>query len=111
MLARSDAMRQLLLDHGADVTLRDGWGRTAFLATRNSLFLQDGVDINDQDDEGETALMKAVDHGELEHVEWLLVRRANVDAKDIGEETALSRARDSGDATLIELLTKAGAKD
>jgi uncharacterized protein len=111
MLARSDDMRRLLLDHGADVTLRDSWGRTAFMATRNPLFLQEGVDINDQDDDGETALMKAVDCGEPGRVEWLVANGADVNAKDVGGESALTRARDSGFAALVDLLTKAGARD
>ena len=55
--------------------------------------------------------LKAVDRGELGQVEWLLANGADVDAKDVGGETALTRARDSGDVALIDLLTKAGAKD
>jgi ankyrin repeat protein len=109
MLARSEAMRRFLLVQGADVALRDNWGRTAFIATRNPLFLKQGVHINDQDLDGETALMKAVDQADLAQVEWLLTNGADVNARDEAGESALIRARASGLIAIIEILTKAGA--
>ena len=77
------------------------------MVTRNPLFLQDGVDINAQDDEGETALMKAIDATELDQVEWLLTNGADVNIRDESGETALDRASQNLIFTLSDILKKA----
>jgi uncharacterized protein len=109
MLARSDAMRRLLLEEVAALTARDDEGSTAFMRTRNPLFLQPGVDINDQNVVGETALMKAADLGEIDQVKWLLAHGADPTLRDTAGESALDRARADQCSVLIDILTRAEA--
>jgi uncharacterized protein len=63
--------------------------------------------VNDQ---GQTPLMRAAEHGHLEMVTLLLDNGALINRPDELGKTALIWAAEGGDATVIDALIKAGAK-
>lgn len=71
--------------------------------------LAGGVSVNSTDNEGETALMEAADHGNLHAVRNLIAAGANVNARDEDGETALMVAADEGNVAIIKALIAAGA--
>ena len=71
--------------------------------------LNQGVDINATDNDGETALMEAADGRNAEVVRVLIANGANVNAADEDGETALMIAADEGRAETVRLLLEAGA--
>ena len=99
-----------LLAAGADVNSRrlDQGGCAAHDFGSNALFwfsykgnknavklllAQPGIKLDDTNDDGNTALMAAAEHGHAEIVEMLLEAGANVSITDIGGETAITRAQ------------------
>jgi ankyrin repeat protein len=70
--------------------------------------LQQGADIEYQNEEGETALMIAVEHGH-NVVETLLAAGANMNAIDANGWTALMIASLNGDQAVVANLIKHGA--
>ncbi len=66
--------------------------------------LTKGVDINDKDDEGYTALHKAVAKGHRSAVVTLLVRGADMAEKDAKGRTPLMAAAEAGQADIVALL-------
>jgi hypothetical protein len=101
---RTDAVK-LLVERGAEVDLRDQWGRTALMyacsyeeaSTPERLeiikFLIDrGADVNAKTESGETALMYAAENQEAEYVKLLIDRGADVNAKDAEGDAAWAYA-------------------
>jgi ankyrin repeat protein len=68
------------------------------------------ADVNNQDVNGQTALMCASARGRLEEVNLLLENSADVNNKDMGDNTALKYALKNGYMEVVELLTKYIAK-
>ncbi|MES0491585.1 MAG: ankyrin repeat domain-containing protein [Leptospirales bacterium] len=75
--------------------------------------LKEGADINARDNslrnEGETALMKAVQNNDLATTRLLIERKANIDATDARGETALLLAAYLGHNEMTRLLVEKGA--
>lgn len=71
--------------------------------------IQDGVDLNDQNKDGITALMFAVYHRRNDAVKVLLDSRAEVDIADIDGNTALLHACNQRYPDTVEMLLKHGA--
>jgi hypothetical protein len=76
-------------------------------------FLERGVDANAREPKGYTLLMKTAssDAMPVDAVKALLERRAEVNAKSPEGKTALDFARLMGSTSIVDLLTKAGAKE
>jgi ankyrin repeat protein len=66
--------------------------------------LKQGADINDKDDQGETALHKAVARGHRSAVVALLVRGADMGEKDAKGRTPLMAAAEQGQNEIVSLL-------
>lgn len=109
-----------LLAHGADVKVRDKWrGATALYYADDPRSIQTlvarGADINAQDAEGNTALMRRAMDGKPEAVRVLLAAHARPNIKNKEGWTAMTmvRANNSGGKnvrSVIRLLKQAGAK-
>ena len=104
------AMITALLQAGADVNSRrlfqggcaaHDYGFTALILASYKgnksavklLLAQPGIKLNETNDDGDTALMAAAEHGHAEIVEMLLKAGANVSITDKGGETAITRAQ------------------
>ena len=119
------AVVEALLQAGADASISDEKGTTALMYALQepSPFNREGStalrveaaklllkgkvgDVNTQNENGETPLMRAVDLGEIEIVKSLLDHGANVDLSDVLGSTAAIRAYEK-DQTAIQQLLKA----
>jgi ankyrin repeat protein len=69
--------------------------------------LDEGVEVNQRDEYGSTALHWAAQHGSVEMVKVLLSRGADVHLKDKAGEDAIYLAADNGNAEIVQLLTEA----
>lgn len=86
-----------LLKHGANVNARDIYGQTplhicmSFFNTHKTaeLLLNNKADINIQNDQGTTALHKAVKNGDIKKIHLLLTHNADVSITTNKGETAL----------------------
>ena len=102
------AMLTALLEAGADVNSRNEYGFTALhIATYKGdndsvklLLAQPGIKLDQPNDDSDTALMMAAEHGHAEIVEMLLKAGADPRVADIGGETAMTRAQKSLERTL-----------
>ena len=113
---------QALLESGADANEKDGWGDTALISAladhsnpqmtpervhaqvERLLSLADKIDVNAQNEKGETALMRAIRLGNIEVIKLLLSRGARVNASDVLGETAFVLAYKKNDPGLEKLL-------
>ncbi len=68
-----------------------------------------GHNVNMTDDDGETPLMRAAEHGNLRAVDVLLKAGAHVNAKDEDGNTALMDAADKGHSDVVLRLIQSGA--
>lgn len=87
---------KLLLQHGADVTIKDARGETPLHNAASKiakLLLQHGADVNDQDIEGNTALHQAVQRGYTEEAKVLLQHGANTKIQNKAGKTAFDLAQ------------------
>jgi ankyrin repeat protein len=126
---------KLLLDKGADPSAHDGGGTTALSAATGAndsasvrLLLDKGVDVNLSGVAlglgigGQTPLMNAASHGNVEVMKLLMAKKADVNAVGIpelgrvkngpialGSMTALLSAVAYGGADAVKLLLDAGA--
>src|SRR4029079_18644074 len=100
------AMITALLQAGADVNSRNdrlvgGLSFTALYAAVHKgnkdsvklLLAQPGIKLDESNDDGDTALMVAAEHGHAEIVEMLLKAGADVSITDEAGETAITRAQ------------------
>ncbi|MBR2362711.1 MAG: ankyrin repeat domain-containing protein [Spirochaetaceae bacterium] len=71
--------------------------------------LESGADVNEEDEDGQTALMFAVSNNAIQSVELLLNAGAEIDAQDIEGFTALMHGITKGSLESVECLLKAGA--
>ena len=69
--------------------------------------LDEGMDVNQQDEYGSTALHWAAQHGNVDMVNALLFRGADVRLKDNGGEDAVYLATDNGHSEIVRLLNQA----
>ena len=114
---------QLLLEYGADPSIKDKTGQTALFYTTCwnvvcydeiiDYLLEYGANINEVDNDGNTALLQ-IAHEEIEgdrtHID-LIERGIDVNIRNNAGETALSIARKHGHEYLISELLAAGAID
>lgn len=119
---------EALLQAGADASIPDEKGTTALMYALQEpspynregtpeqrleaarLLLKGKVgDVNAQNENGETSLMRAVDRGEIEVVKSLLERGANVNLSDVLGNTAAVRAY-TNDQTAIQQLVSVKAQ-
>lgn len=114
---------QLLLEYGADPSIKDKIGQTALFYTtcRNVVcydeiidyLIEYGANINEVNNDGNTALLQ-IAHEEIEgdrtHID-LIERGIDVNIRNNAGETALSIARKHGHEYLISELLAAGAID
>ncbi|KAH0538579.1 hypothetical protein FGG08_004829 [Glutinoglossum americanum] len=107
----------LLLERGADVEAKDGYGCTSLhWAASNGykvvvrILLENGADVEAKDDCGGTALHKAAANGHETVVRLLLEKGARIRAKELRhEKTALHYAAFNGYGTVVQLLLEKGA--
>lgn len=106
----------LLLANGADINAKNDEGVTILHIVTDpdavDVLIKNGAQIEARDKDGRTPLIMQA--GEQDNgpdvVVSLLAHGADPNAKDNQGKTALSIARQSGDETLVGLLTKSGAK-
>lgn len=115
--ADNEDLVRLLLERGADPSLRDEAGATALhyaaLADDGATVFalcRAGCDPNVADFEGITPLIVAALDGNEEAVSALVAAGANVHARDVGGRSALDYAREEEREEVIEILEVAGAK-
>ena len=106
----------MLLEKGADVNVKTGYGSTALgLASWNGdteivrMLLEKGADVNAKDAKGSTALMKASLNGYTKVVSILLEKGADVNAKHNNRSTALIKASWDGHTEIVRMLLEKGA--
>lgn len=116
--AKSPEIADILLAHGADVTIKTHAGCTplhkASTAQMAQYFLNKGIDVNARDDQGATALLDAAFEN-YELVECLLKNGAAADVRNNKGQTPLMRLADDffidddeGLQEIAELLINAG---
>lgn len=76
-----------------------------------SYLLHFKADPNEQDRNGETALIKAARIGNQDIVQKLIDAKAELDHQDYTGKSALGYARDNRRTRVADILTKAGATD
>jgi uncharacterized protein len=107
----------LLLANGADINARNDEGATLLHIITDpdaiALLVGKGADLEARDKRGWTPLMEQVTNQQngSDVVAALLANGANPNPKGNNDQSALSLARTRCDAELMEVLTKAGAKD
>ena len=118
---------KILLDNGADVIARGDDGMNAFIQSTfgilskkvdtkvMDLLIEYGADVNSalkgKDAAGWTALLFASINGDIELVEYLILKGANVNHTSAEGSTALSLARQEKYEALVSLLKEHGALD
>ena len=116
--AGQNDMVQLLISKGVDVNTRDrdGVHRTPlrWAVQENHLsviqtLLDNGAEIDAQDEDGDTPLIQASGEGWLEVVRLLLERGADVNFQNHGGSTALILAAAYDNADIVSLLLQHGA--
>ena len=107
---------QVLLKHGADVTIRDNRGLTALHCAALcgheavvQVLLKHGADVNIKVKDGSTALHWGAASGNEAVVRLLLKEGANFQVEDRWGETALHHAAENGQEAIVRLLLKEGA--
>lgn len=110
---------QLLLDHGADINARDGYGQTplSLMASYGQtdavrFLLRHGAQVNVKDQDGTMALMYAANSHYIDILKALLASGAEVNARDLKGKTALTYSIDpEPSAKVAQLLKQAGATE
>ena len=120
------AVVSALLDNGANVNTADSKGSSALLHSLDSenlahgeerqtlpqrrlevarrLLLAKSIDVNAQNSDGETALLRAVRLGNSDMIRSLLTQKADVNRSDVFGDTAVTLAYASGNAETEKLL-------
>lgn len=121
-----------LLDSGADINARDDKGSDALLHSLDRenlahgeerktlparrlevarrILLYKSVDVNAQNSDGETALMRAVRLENIETIQSLLAHGADANRSDVFGDTAVILAYDKGNTEMEKLLPVASLK-
>lgn len=117
MLACGDNDEELvkiLLDHGADVSIKSKNGLTALInASKNNkkkiceLLIKSNPNILEKD--GPDAFVKAARAGHIEIINYLISKGLNINTKNTVGETALMVAANRGNINLVKELLKLGA--
>ena len=114
---KDETKAKSLIEAGADVNRRTPYGTTplgraigADLKDIVELLIAKGADVNAKDNWNWTPLHSAA-YGHKDIVELLITEGANVNARDGGSRTPLWYAKDEGNAEIVELLRKHGAKE
>ncbi|XP_044726605.1 putative ankyrin repeat protein RF_0381 isoform X3 [Chrysoperla carnea] len=104
---------ELLLQHNADVNVKDGCGQTPlYNAIQNNrleiieLLLKHEADVNVKNRFGQTPLYNAVKNYQLEITELLLKHEADVNVKNLYGRTPLYKAIKNNQLEITELLLK-----
>ena len=109
----SPEIMRLLLANRADANLSGAFGRTALMdantAAKVKLLIEHGAQVNAKDEEGQTALMRAVDRKEADVVDALLQAGADASVQNEGGETLLIRAASLGAVEIVKSLIARGA--
>ena len=119
-MIRNRPIVELLLDHGADINIRDKDGKTALMLMYSHslnednditrLLLERGADTNIRDKNGKTALMYVLRSPTLEDdLPLLLEHGADINNQDKMGKTTLMYATEMGDVIAVILLLKYGA--
>jgi ankyrin repeat protein len=100
-----------LLDRGAGIEARDGWGRTALIVASQvgdeeivRLLVDRGANLDVQNHNGMTALMEAALSGRVEVMRLLLDADADVSLRNRSGATVRDFVQDKGNAAMEELL-------
>mmetsp|Transcript_7873 Transcript_7873/g.15234 ORF Transcript_7873/g.15234 Transcript_7873/m.15234 type:complete len:404 (+) Transcript_7873:8004-9215(+) len=114
--AKGNALLELLLHYGADVTYKDSLQQAAiFYAAKNGhrrqteILLQAGTQPNDKDTYGQTALYYAAREGSVNVIETLLSFQADINAVDNLGQTAIFYACREGKLDACKALVANGA--
>ena len=105
------------LNNGADASaINMMTGQSALIYAANNgnapitnLLLENGANVNDQDNEGNTPLMIASERGHPETVKLLIESGANMNAQDNYKRTALMKASEEGRLEVVAVLLEKGA--
>ncbi|CAM9581586.1 unnamed protein product, partial [Choristocarpus tenellus] len=117
IIVENVAFAELLISHGADVTVKDEQGVTTLIQAAHrgmdhicELLLSKGVDATGKSDDGITALIAAASEGHTDIVASLLKGAgANPDDKDKDGTTALMAASVRGHQEVVGVLLDHGA--
>ena len=112
----------LLMNHGADIhslnkegqnvihsLVRNHSGGT-YDAAALEYYLEQGVDINGKDEDGEAPIFGCIEYKRLDMLETLIENGANIEASDSYGRTPLWHAARSKDTFTVKMLLKYGAK-
>ena len=115
--ANTDLVKDLL-SHGADINATtDNNSTPLHIAAGNgndevlSLLITKNANINSVNDNGQTPLILAAKKGQAQTVMTLLIAGADYTLQDHAQKTALSYAREGHYQSIIDMLTKSGAKE
>ena len=72
-------------------------------------FVEHGLPVDVQDDDGNTALMLAAYHGHVETVQMLVGRAADVDLRNNRDQSPVAGAVFKGEDAVVRVLVAAGA--
>ncbi len=70
-------------------------------------YIADGVDVNYQNEDGDTALINASQYGHFKIVKFLVEQGANINIKNINDNTALDVAKENEHMKILEYLQNA----
>jgi uncharacterized protein len=108
---------QLLLQHGADVNVRDAKDRRPLFAACKcndadvaACLIEAGADVNAVDSDAECALLAAVQSNSSALVRLLLDSGADIKATGLAGHNALFRAVTFGHVPMMEILVRRGLK-